>query len=1087
MNMKKFINLCLLLAVSLTASAVTPLWMRDVRISPNGEEIVFTYKGDLYKVKAQGGEAQQLTTTDAYEYCPVWSNDGKQIAFASDREGNFDVFVMSAQGGKAQRVTTHSTAEKPMAFTKNNKNIIYGALLQAPAASAVFPSYSMSQVYSVPIKGGASIQLLATPAEQICLSKEGNSFLYTDKKGGENQWRKHHTSSITRDIWLYDIDKKEHKQLIKRAGEDRNAVFARDGKTIYFLTEQFGTFNIAQFDINTPKAVKQVSHFKTHPVRFLSIDNNDQLCFTYNGEIYTQPKGKKAHKLRIELVRDDLPQIKNFSRSSGASSVAVSPNGKQVAVVVRGEVFVTATDYSTTKQITHTAAAEKQVSFSADNRSLVYTTERNGSYELCIAKIAREEDLYFSTATLIEEEILLPSTKVERSCPQFSPDGKEVAFVEDRSRLMVVNLKTKKVRQITDGSTNYSTTGNMEYEWSPDGKWFAVTFVGNQRDPYYDLGLVSAVDGGEIYNITESGYFDMQPRWVMDGNAIIFSTNRYGMRAQSSWGSLDDMMIVFLNQEAYDKYRMSKEDYELYKEFKKEQKKIKAKKEKEKNKKKKADKKKTDKKEEKKTIKIDWKNLRDRIVRLTPNSSRIASAMLDKKGEKLYYLSAFEKGYDLWELNLRKGSTRLLNKMNSSWADLVLDKDGKNLFILGSRSLKKMAMGSKSMKPISYRAKFNMDLEAERAYMFDHVVLQESKRFYNKNMHGVNWKVMAKNYRKFLTHINNNYDFADLLSELLGELNVSHTGSGYRASMQTRSVADLGFLYRWNYDKEGLLIDEVIEKGPFDIAESDVKAGDVVEKIDGVKIKKGMDYYPLLYDKRGVKTLISFYRPSTGKHWDEVIKPTSKGYINYLMYKRWIKHCAKKVEKWSNGRLGYVHIQSMSDNSFRTIYSDILGKYNKCEGIVIDTRFNGGGRLHEDIEILFSGKEYFKQVVRGKVACSMPSRRWNKPSIMIQGEANYSNAHGTPWVYKHCNLGKLVGMPVPGTMTSVNWEPLQDRSLYFGIPVIGYRLPDGSYLENSQLEPDIKVANDPNTVYKGDDKQLKAAVDELLQEIDQKK
>ena len=223
------------------------------------------------------------------------------------------------------------------------------------------------------------------------------------------------------------------------------------------------------------------------------------------------------------------------------------------------------------------------------------------------------------------------------------------------------------------------------------------------------------------------------------------------------------------------------------------------------------------------------------------------------------------------------------------------------------------------------------------------------------------------------------------------------------------------------------------------------------------------------------------------ERWEEVVMPITSGKLNGLLYKRWVKQRAADVEKWSKGRLGYVHIQSMGDDSFRTVYSDILGKYNNCEGIVIDTRFNGGGRLHEDIEVLFSGQKYFTQVVRGREACDMPSRRWNKPSIMLQCEANYSNAHGTPWVYKHQKIGKLVGMPVPGTMTSVSWETLQDPSLVFGIPIIGYRLPDGSYLENTQLEPDVKVANNPETVVKGEDIQLKVAVDELLKEIDGQK
>lgn len=293
-------------------------------------------------------------------------------------------------------------------------------------------------------------------------------------------------------------------------------------------------------------------------------------------------------------------------------------------------------------------------------------------------------------------------------------------------------------------------------------------------------------------------------------------------------------------------------------------------------------------------------------------------------------------------------------------------------------------------------------------------------------------------------------------------------------------------MYDWDYIGKGLLVSEVVEKGPFAHARSKVKVRDIIEKIDGQEITPESDYSVLLNGKAGKKTLVSLYNPQTKERWEEVVVPVSNGVMSGLLYARWVKQRAADVDKWSNGRLGYVHIESMGDDSFRSVYSDILGKYNNREGIVIDTRFNGGGRLHEDIEILFSGKKYFTQVVRGREACDMPSRRWNKPSIMVQCEANYSNAHGTPWVYSHQKIGKLVGMPVPGTMTSVSWETLQDPTLVFGIPVIGYRLPDGSYLENSQLEPDIKVANSPETVVKGEDTQLKAAVDELLKEIDGK-
>lgn len=1083
--MRKKILCTLLLGTTFAhAMAVTPLWMRDVRISPDGKEILFCYKGDIYKVSAKGGEAVQLTTQESYESSPVWSPDGKQIAFASDRFGNTDVFVMPANGGSARRLTTNSASEIPSAFTPDGKFIVFSASIQDPASSALFPTSAMTELYKVPAEGGKTEQILGTPAEMVCFNAAGDKFLYQDRKGFEDEWRKHHTSSITRDVWMYDMASGKHTNLTKRAGEDRNPVLSSDGKEVFFLSERNkGSFNVYSFPLDNPEQVKALTSFSTHPVRFLSLGGDGTLCYTYNGEIYTQKQSGKPSKVNVSLTRDDQEIPVTLSYTRGASEAVASPDGKQVAFIVRGEVFVTSVEYGTTKQITHTPEAEEGLSFGADNRTLVYASERDGNWQLYKAEIERKEDLNFPNATLIKEEVLLPSKTVERMYPKFSPDGKEVAFIEDRIRLKVLNLETNKVRQITDGSTWYELSGGFNYAWSPDGKWFTLEFIGNKHDPYTDIALVSADGKGELVNLTNSGYTSSSPKWTMDGNAILFTTERYGMRNHASWGSLDDVMMVFVNQDAYDKFRMSKEDYELQKELEKEQEKAADKK----------DGKKEDKKEDKdkkeeadkvKDIVVELEGIQDRIVRLTPNSSSIASAILSKDGESLYYLSAFERGFDMWKMDLRKRETKLLHKMGSGWADMEMDKEGKNLFVLGSGSMQKMDLGGEKLKPISYRAEMKMDLAAERAYMYDNMCREEQKRFYEVNMHGVDWKAMTANYRRFLPHINNKYDYAEMLSELLGELNVSHTGGRYRPGVK-EATASLGLLYDWSYTGKGMKVDEVVEKGPFDRKTTRVKPGVVIEKIDGQPVDA--DFSALLNGKAGKKILVSFYDAQSKERWDEVVKPISGGTLSSLLYERWVKQRAADVDKWSNGRLGYVHIESMDDGSFRTVYSDILGKYNNREGIVIDTRFNGGGRLHEDIEVLFSGQKYLTQVIRGREACDMPSRRWNKPSIMLQCEANYSNAHGTPWVYKHRQIGKLVGAPVPGTMTSVNWVRMQDPDLIYGIPVIGYRLPDGSYLENKELEPDVYVLNAPETVVKGEDTQLKAAVDELLKELDAKK
>ena len=445
--MKKILAYIAFSFTAITSYATTPLWMRDVQISPDGTEIVFCYKGDIYKVPTEGGAATQLTTQDSYECTPVWSPDGKQIAFASDRNGNFDIFVMPANGGTARRLTTHSTNEVPATFTPDGKYILFSASIQDPAGSALFPSAAMTELYKVPSVGGRTEQVLGTPAEAVCFDKSGNRFFYQDRKGGENEWRKHHTSSITRDVWMYDTKTGSHTNLTQHAGEDRNPIVSPDGQTVYFLSERNGgSFNVYSFPISQPQSIKTITSFKTHPVRFLSMSNDGTLCYGYDGEIYTQQEGSNPRKINVEIIRDDQPQIAYLKYPDKATSATVSPDGKQIAFTVRGEVFVTSADYATTKQITHTAAEEDGLSFAPDNRTLAYASERSGNWQIYLAKIVREEDPNFPNATLIKEEVLLPSTTIERSHPQFSPDGKELAFIEDRNRLMVLNLETKRDR-----------------------------------------------------------------------------------------------------------------------------------------------------------------------------------------------------------------------------------------------------------------------------------------------------------------------------------------------------------------------------------------------------------------------------------------------------------------------------------------------------------------------------------------------------------------------------------------------------------------------------------------------------------------
>ena len=1065
-----------------TVASDSPLWMRYNVISLQGDKIAFAYKGDIYVVDADGGLARQLTTSTAYDFNPIWSNDGKYIAFATDRNANFDVYVVSVDGGVAKRITTNSASEMPLAFSPDDSMVYYSANIQKDADNAQFPTGWMRELYKVSVDGGRPQQVTAVNVCSMSFDKDGESFLYYDQKGGEDDWRKHQISSVARDIVYYNANEKTHTILTTNIGEDRDPRFLPDFDEMVFLSEgEGGNFNVYKAKVNDVNNAEKITDFPTYPVRFLTVSNNGLLCYGYQGEIYTQTLDGEPRKVEIQIINDqeETPELGKFGR---ASDITITPEGDLIAFVARGEIFVTSDEYQTTKQITHTPEAESYPTFSPDGKTLVYVSERDGYLNLYKAEVARKEEINFTYATLINEERMFENDGIERGVPKFSPDGKELAYLENRNILKVINLETKKVRQITDGTQHYRNDDYcFDYEWSPDGKWFALSFISNMRDPYSDVGVVSANGDMKIHNITNDGYITSNVKWAMDGNAVTFISNRYGMRSHASWGSQDDAFIAFMNQEAYDKFRLSKEEYDLLKKEEKMAKEV-AEKNDKKDKKDKKDDKKT---EEKKDIVVELDGLDERIIRLTPMSSRLSGISLSKDGDKLFFLSAFEKGYDLWELDVREKSTKILKKLDGGGALLKLNKKGDKLFVLSGGNLQTIETKGGKATPIKYDATMLLDRAAEREYMYNHIFLQENKRLFRRDSNGADFAQIKKDFYPFLKHINNNYDFVELMSEILGELNVSHSGAGMRSNGKSGDVtAYLGLLFDVNYEGDGLLVDEVLEKGPFDKNHSKVKAGNIIEKIDGIEILSDMDYYPLLNKKVGKQILVSVYDPETKKRWEEIVKPISKGTQNELLYQRWIKHNAEVVDSLSNGTLGYVHIKSMGDASYRDVYADILGKYNKRKGIVIDTRFNGGGRLHEDIEILFSGEKYLEQVIRDSVACVMPSRRYVKPSIMITCEANYSNAHGTPWVYKHKKIGKLVGMPVPGTMSSVTWETLQDTDLYFGLPVVGYRTQDGYYLENYQLEPDVKVRNTPEKLAEGIDEQLEAAVRELLKDVE---
>lgn len=1060
----------MLLGAASVSAQHEPLWMRYPAISPDGQQIAFAYKGDIFCVDAKGGKARQITTNPAHDSYPVWSPDGKRIAFASNREGGFDIYVTNADGGAPKRLTTNSGGEIPVAW-KDNDHILFQASGMPSAESIIFAG-SFQQVYEVDTDGRRPTMFSTLPMENISFNAHGD-ILYHDNKGYEDKWRKHHTSPITRDIWMKRGDK--FTKMTTFEGEDRNPVWAADGQSFYYLSEMDGTFNVYKKAANGGNA-QQLTHFKGNPVRFLTAADNGTLCFGYNGEIYTLSGQGEPKKVSVDIVadRNDKELMRQIT-GYGASEMAVSPNGKEVAFIMHGDVYVTSTEYKTTKRITDTPEQERSVDFAPDGRSVVYCSERGGVWQIYQSTIKNKDEKLLSYATELEEE-RLTNTNATSLQPKYSPDGKKVAFFEDRCTLRVINLKNKDVTTALDGKYNYSySDGDLWFDWSPDSRWLLACYQGNGGWNNSDIALVDASGKKEPVNLTNSGYNEGSARWALGGKAMLFQSDRAGYRSHGSWGAEDDIYIMFFDLDAYDHFRMTKEEQEIADKNDKEKKKEEEKKEKAEEKKKDDE---TVEVEKVKALELDTDNCRDRILRLTNNSSRLGDAILSNDGNKLYYQTAFEAGYDLWVKDLKEGSTRILVK-DAGYGDIMTDKDANDIYMCGRGGMKKITLASGSTKSISFEAWFNMKPYEERQYLFDHAWRQVKDKFYDTNLHGVDWEGMKQNYAKFLPYINNNFDFAEMLSEMLGELNASHTGARYYASGASLQTASLGLFLDDSWTKDGLKVKEVIKRGPFALKNTGVKAGDIIESIDGVKITAGMDYNPLLDGKAGKPVRIGI----KGKKDEIVIKPISLGTLNKLLYKRWVDRNRAFVDSISGGTVAYVHVKAMDSESFRKVYEELLSESNRNrKAVVVDERHNGGGWLHDDLCTLLSGKEYQNFVPQGKYIGRDPFNKWTKPSCVLICEDDYSNGHGFPWVYKELGIGKLVGTPVAGTMTAVWWETLMDRSLVFGIPQVGCRDMRGVYGENNTLHPDIEVYNTPEDFICGYDRQLERAVRLMMEE-----
>lgn len=1081
--------LLLIASADVSSAQQEARWLRNPAISPDGTQIVFGYMGNLYKVSSEGGQATAITSGDNYCGYPVWSRDGKKIAYASDIYGNFDVFVMPAGGGVPTRLTYNSTPDYPFDFTPDGKYVLFGSGRIAPAESMRFPSSMFKILYKIPVGGGRPILVTAAGADEANFNADGSQIVFQDKKGYEDPWRKHHTSSVTRDIWVYDLKANTYTKVSTYEGENLKPVFSPDGKSVYYISEMKlnkanNALNLFKQDLSSGTKT-QLTDFKDFPVREVSIAKNGTISFVWKGDIYTIKNGQKPKKLNIYVADNaGYQKIKNLDIKN-ATEMSVSPTGKEIALINRGELFVVGVNDGRTKRITNTPYQERMITWDPDGKAIYYSAEVDGNWNIMKATLKDTTEKYFYASTLVNISKVVADGK-DNFMPDVSPDGKKLAYISERNTLKVMDLKSKKTVTVLPKGHNHSyRDGDWGFEWSPDSKWLLVDDQKNMMRGGA-TALISA-EGGEIRYPVNSAYGERMAKFGFGGQAMTYiggGGNRGG----------GGVKAAFFDKESYDKFMLSKDDFELLEEKEKGEKKpdVKPGEKPGKPDGKPGDKpgpgpKKPEKKEVKPIVFDDFDLIETRIADIRTDGSPMAY-FLTKDGKKMYYAKNGEKGMELWSTDTRSRESKKVGQgsVGGMLSAAELSADEKSIFALRNGSPVKIDLMSGMAKPIMIAGKMELDAAGERAYMFDHMWLQVTKKFYDPTIHGINWKMYHDEYAKFLPYINNNYDFQVLLSELLGELNASHTGGRYYSNRVLTGgdvTANFGMIFDETYTGEGIKVSAIIPGGPADKLSNKIRPGDIITAINGENIPASENYYKYLNNIANANTVVTV-KSTAGNTFSQTLRPVAESSLAHLIYEWWVRRCEEMVDKLSGGKIGYVHVEGMNQQSYQVIYNRLMGKHVKKQAVIVDTRFNGGGWLHDELVTLLGAKTYMRYAPQGDLLDDgEPLGRWQKPSAVLTCEGNYSDAFMFPFVYQQNGIGKVYGMPVPGTGTAVWWETQIDPTIVFGIPMIGSMGTDGKVTENKQFEPDVKVELPYNDFLVGKDPQLEAAVKGLLKEI----
>ncbi|WP_189362798.1 S41 family peptidase [Algibacter mikhailovii] len=1076
MKLSSIIRTAFVLVVS-TCLAQTPL-LNYPSMSPDGQTIAFNFQGDIWTVNKDGENLNRITVHEAYDTKPLWSPDGKSIVFQSDRYGNNDVYSIPSQGGLSKRLTYHSAADIVTDYTSNG-DILFSTRRNFAQVERE------PEIHIINKNGGTPKRYMSALGFDAAISPSGEFVVFT--RGTCRLEREFYNGPANRDIWLYNIKEDKYVQLTSFEGNDFYPQWA-DDTTIYFQSSRSGRYNIHKLNVSVlgekQGNVSQITNFKNMGIFSFHLSKNGKdIILAQANHLYLLDVISKSQKeIKLEIPTDyKFDPIVHKTYSANINELAIAPSGKLLALVVRGEIFVRKTekDKKRTVNISKSEYRDRMPTWLNDS-SLLFISDREGQNDLYVVHSGddNESNLF---KTLKHKITRITNTKENESNPVLSPDGKSIAFNRGRGKLIVASInsdgKLSNEKVLQDG---WATSNGVS--WSPDSKWLAYSLT--DLDFNREIYIHKADNSIKPVNISMHPKQDRNPIWSPDGKKLMFSSNRNNNDY--------DVWFTWLNKEDWEK---TTQDWEEDTDDLPESKTDKSPNKKDENGKQ---------EDEVPEVVIDFDDIHRRQVQVTSFVGGEQGRFFSKDCKTIYFTTGnrargnAKTTSDLYKIKWTGKDQKAITSKDTKPTNIIIDRSFSNIyFTKEGGSLSSIKVSNDKLVNLPFSAKLDIDYEGETKQIFNEAWKAINDGFYDPDFHGQDWNKLRATYEPLALGASTRIDFQNMFNRMLGQINASHMGlysTEKREVVQKEATGLLGVEFE-PQTNGALKVIGVVPNMPADRSASKLVLGDILTRVNGIELSKQTNIYSLLEGTVNEKIYLEVDRSGSTK--EVIIRPQSSN--RTANYNAWVKERQRLTAKYSNGRLGYIHIQGMNWESFERFERELTAAGLGKEGIVIDVRYNGGGWTTDYLMAVLSVKQHAYTVPRGAAKSledehtkfrnhypfseRLPLASWTKPSIALCNQNSYSNAEIFSHAYKALNIGTLVGRPTFGAVISTGSTRLIDGS-YVRMPFRGWYVKrTQSNMELGPAVPDIIVSNNPDDKAKNKDTQLKRAVDELLSQL----